>query len=180
MKKKYIAGIIGIALLPIIGFAQSQIVWSNAGIPLVDSSGDGIVWNSNWLIELYETSGTATINWGSDAYTGISAGFNGTGVDGYAAFIWNNPGDQGVLTGDYIYSVIWNNSVKASATEYLIVDGPDGAPTGTLVPATNPPWSYDPGYNIATDWVSVAVPEPSTYAMILVGLGLLAYRRRRA
>jgi len=83
----------------------------------------------------------------------------------------------GLTSGINIFTVIFNASTIGAATSYAVVDD---APFAVTVGAPPPPsLLYDAGGIISADWVTIAVPEPSTYAMILCGIGLLAFRRYR-
>ena len=147
---------------------------------ILNSSGAQVQTTDNWLVQMYST-----------VLGNVSTLADGTllpGVTTSAAFGAN--GQFGDFSRDYgadatsgltVFSVIFNASTIGGATEYAIIDGVIGTRTpfmvGTYDNLSANTTEYNTGGTVAGDWV--AIPEPSTYAMILCGAGLLAYRRFR-
>ena len=92
-----------------------------------------------------------------------------------------DPSGVSIAGGDEVYTVIFNASTFGAATMYCILE--DGLTATTLPGSFDPPAAYDPtssdGGNVAGDWVSIAVPEPSVLAFLGIGGVLVAVRRMR-
>lgn len=101
-----------------------------------------------------------TVTWNGIPAIPLGSGAWGAGFsDGVANFVWN---DVGLVTIDYHATVPLEDPSNFGGTQYALhLEGYFFTPEGTVIPSP--------------------VPEVSTYAMMLAGLGLvgLAMRRRR-
>ncbi|MFT7775550.1 trypsin-like serine protease [Roseateles sp.] len=119
-------------------------------------------------------------NWTSDAGWGADEALIAGGDSGGGDFVWN--GTEWILSG--VHSWGWNNPCASVSSGGLGLSGCTGL-------NSNPSSYGDLSGSTATfshvEWINsivnpAAVPEPESYALMLVGLGLVAgvVRRRRA
>ena len=150
----------------------------------------GVGAQDGWFVALFD--GATTFNY-ADAkagtltawYTGTATA-SGTIVKATAAGL-NNPEGNAFQPGDSIsmYAVIFKGDSIASATEYLVSDVVTGS-----VKANGANFSVSFGsltstattnaFRNSTFTPTSGVPEPTSGLLMLVGLGALALRRRRA
>lgn len=164
-------------------YSANTLTWYRDDGTVLNTSGNPLPTSSAYTIMLFETAS-------SGASTSI--GFNpatqtgGAGETLLASYVWNTwpsvigagafysdlaGGNIGnVLTGDHIYTVIVNGSV-GSSTQYSILDGLSPT-TVTLDGASN----FD--YNVPGNNTWQPVPEPSTVALMVAGLAVVAFGRR--
>ncbi|MFL9709211.1 FxDxF family PEP-CTERM protein [Methylobacillus sp. Pita1] len=121
----------------------------------------------------FETEGA--LNTFGDFEIGNDAGeinkltFIGYAVDGNSDNFGNLPGVVGDGVADGIVS---SSFLLGSGTYTLIVGGADHA-------SQNDPLSLAYNYGLSTTLSVAAVPEPSTYAMLALGLGVMGFAARR-
>ena len=145
---------------------------------------------AGWLVALYDDSTTfdyakaksgELVAW----YTDTAATYGPAGAVKAGTTGNNNPSGAAFDKGDSIsvYAVVFNAANIADATQVLISD----TVTGTCNPSTGANFSVAFGsLNVTTaankflssTWQPV--PEPTSGLLMLVGLGALALRRRRA
>jgi hypothetical protein len=150
-------------------------------------SGDlGVSYTAGWLVELIEdvakdgvTVGTMyddhTMT-GGDSF--ISTPITTTLVNNKAGTFWGtsfgSPGASLEL-GDNIYTVIYNASTFAAATQYQVVDA-----SPYVLPASDVNATYSQGNPPAGTWAPIVpVPEPGTIMLFALGLVTLVARRKR-
>ena len=144
--------------------------------------------NGNY-IALFD--GTTTFDYAKAKDGTLAAWYTGTATEtGTAGMVkaggsgLNNPSGDAFAPGDTIsmYMVVFNSDSIASATQYLVSDVATGS-----VKANGANFTVSFGSLAATTtsnkflgatWQSV--PEPTSGLLMLVGLGALALRRRRA
>lgn len=106
---------------------------------------------------------------GNDAGEISKLTFIGYAVDGTSDNVGNLPG----VVGDGVADGIVSSSFLLGAGTYtLIVGGADYA-------SQNDPLSLAYNYGLSTTLSVAAVPEPSTYAMLALGLGVMGFAARR-
>lgn len=114
------------------------------------------------------TGGTFANNYASkaifDGTTGTSGNITKTGLGSYG-------------TGDSVsaFTVVFDAGSYADASHYAIVDGK----TASFTSATGAKTLAFTNYSTSAQWADIA-PEPTSGLMILLGMGVLALRRRRA
>jgi hypothetical protein len=177
--KWLVCGMIMMALYftPISVFAISLITWSYNGslatpIPSV---------TSGWLVQMYNDVSKDTflssisafnssgIPQGTSVSDDVSLGASfQTTVNG--SYTWStNPGNT--IVGMRVYTVLFNSSSVASATQAWITDT-----TPTTITAG---MTYTANATVSTvGYGPLSVPEPSSLALIGVGLAAIALRRR--
>lgn len=77
------------------------------------------------------------------------------------------------------YMIVFNASSIASATHYFVSDKVTETIDGSLDTVINF-GAQDTKSSSAAGWTSMAAPEPTSGLMLLLGMGVLALRRRRA
>jgi len=146
-------------------------------------SWNGVI-SAGWLVQLYRDVGgdglgsLSMANDGSGTITGdtLLASWTQPTVVGKAGRIGFSvtAQDGSSIAGFNVYTVIFNNAAIASATQYVVMDSATHA-----LPA-----SGTDTYSMASPangWTNIgAVPEPSSLALIGVGLAAIALRRRFA
>ena len=197
MKSKLSIFFVVFVLICNYGYSASVINWQGSGIRDTDNS--SLISGSpseNYYIMLVQAANGTTIGFNSGT---LSAGSGETllltanwsdvyDYDGALSYTFqqgvNNPGAgagiASVSGSSYLYTVILNASTPGvGVTKYTVLEG--STPTGA---GANFVYNNDlqngvytaPGNNT---WQSVAVPEPSTIGLLLVGAGLVAFRRMR-
>ena len=168
--------------------ATSSLVWGTDGAFLgsgpdlfgTDLSPLNATTGVGYVLKLYVYTGSgspvADANPVSDAFI-TSATFIGNGDESSAIFLKqvDDVGPAGYnLSTKKIYTAIWD----PSGTMYHILPNKKDIPT--LDGSGTDPVSidYNAGIQAATAY-TVAVPEPSTIGLLLVGAGLVAFRRMR-
>ncbi|MEI6169177.1 MAG: PEP-CTERM sorting domain-containing protein [bacterium] len=172
---------LAIYFTPISAFAIAQISWSYNGslatpIPSV---------TSGWLVEMYRDVGGNTVLGSitsfnsSDIPQGASANASDdvllgasfqTTVNG--SFNWSaTPANS--ISGARVYSVLFNNSVLTAATQAWIIDT-----TPTTIGAGPFTYTANATINSIGSGPLTVVPEPSSLALVGVGLAAIALRRR--
>ena len=73
------------------------------------------------------------------------------------------------------YFVVFNNADATKATEYAMVSAPNKAYSGMAGKFT-----ASGTFSSTTPWQTVAIPEPTSGLLMLLGVAGLALRRRRA
>ena len=149
---------------------------ANAGlISWIYGADLGVSYTAGWSVRLYEDvnqdgfGGGFTIG-ADDVYSSIET-FLASGKSGVNwGDSFNSPGGSLALS-DHVYTVIFNDAVVASATQYIIVDA-----ATFVLPGTDVDSSYIPA-SVNGSWQ--AVPEPSTMALLGIGLATTAFVRKR-
>jgi hypothetical protein len=105
-----------------------------------------------------------------NAYAGSLA--NNTKAAGFQLALWEVWHDDGNLATGIVRSVGGSNAAMVAEANSLL-GSMAGWSTGTSYELTR--------YSSASyqDFVTAAVPEPETYALLLAGLGMLGFARRR-
>jgi len=172
--KSTFSRMVGVALTMWLGFAAGT---ANASLVTFDSPG----WD-------FSTPGVASATWGvagldsSTTYTdwiqfSLPSGSNGSGA---AATIAVKATGFGVIDRFELWQTdsSWNHTS-------LLASGLTGLPSssllfsGGIVPGFYSLETDLHGANSYSGSIVTAVPEPETYAMLLVGLGLLGFAARR-
>jgi len=148
--------------------------------------------SSDAVIDL-NTSVALQSTYGNDQFIGaVTVGLGGRYAT--AATVWGAAGaGAGSYVGMYTYMVLVNQAFTAGVTPGSIAGGTFygissiGQIAGVnttlgefdVVPAPSPQQFTDNDGHIQTSNANVAVPEPSTVALMLAGLGIVAMRMRR-
>ena len=175
INKIMLVAITAIALSVGTSYGSAAINWETPGVflgnsnpDIVDQFGTPIPTSSTWLVQLLRTSDNTVI-----AQNGATA--------------WSDPGNAGqfyqqvnladtTYDNTAVYTKIWNASTVLAATYFVNT----GATTLTWAdggPASPPAQvDYVFGPVVAAQWV--AVPEPSTFALLAAGLAVIGLRRK--
>ncbi|MEI6516696.1 MAG: PEP-CTERM sorting domain-containing protein [bacterium] len=144
-----------------------QLLWSSADPVAVNA-----VWGSpNYLAAgEYQLYGGAVGSWANFA----------TDLDGNVTYANTAVGGQ-TITAGYLYVRIFESSTILDSTKYY--QSTAIAPTlptyDSLNPSTTINYDCTSGNLVTPSTAMVAVPEPSTIGLLLVGAGLVAFRRFR-
>ena len=175
---------LAIYFTPISAFAISQISWSynySLSFPIPSAT-------AGWLVEMYrDVSGDTVLSsitsfdssdkpLGASAYTSddvmLGAPFETTVNPGFKNF---SATPANTSAGDRVYTVLFNSSSLASATQAWIIDTtPTTLASGSVTYTANAVQNTV-GYGSFT---VASVPEPSSLALVGVGLAAIALRRR--
>jgi len=143
---------------------------------------------SGWLVQMYRDVSLNTVLSAITGFsnTGVETGgntsddlllgsFTTTITKPKSAYNWAIVGmDASAIAGANVYTVVFNSATIAGATQAVVIDS-----TTFSLPASGAT-SYAQG-SVANSYVPVgAVPEPSSVALIGVGLAAIALRRRFA
>lgn len=176
--------------------AASFVTWHNDNAIVDKDNTTALPTTAQYLVMLIETAsaGSSTIGFNPITQT------PGAGETLVWSFVWGNPdtgvtgvydngffsadlqnpapagavGVGGILNGDTVYTVIIDSATSGTASNYTIIDG--ALPTAITVPDNGIADYALPGNNT---WQAIAVPEPSSIALLAVGLGLAAFRMRK-
>lgn len=174
------------ALLVSVGVANADSInWFNTLAPLLDASGNNVGGESGWVINMY-VSTDATIEFVNGAPTdddvilasvfSVMSSAGHSGVDGFFSNTFDPTVTGGPVDGANVYSVIFNATNIAQATQYAVIDGAVSVVQDSTPPGP-PAWNYETGGTVAGDWQPIVIPEPAS--MALVGLGIVAAGLRR-
>jgi hypothetical protein len=181
MKTKWI---ITLAVLACLSFnaAAGTITWASADL--------GAGYTSGWLVALYEdvsqdgwdaTSISSTgLTDSDDAYLGVTTLLDvGKGGSTWGT-TFSAPGGDLAL-GDYVYSVLFNDTTIAVATQYKVTTMTDGLfAGGGNAWFTLPASDIDAQYNTTAMGTWQAVPEPATFMLFGIGaIGAWMIRRNK-
>jgi hypothetical protein len=176
---------------------SSPIKWWN-GASLVNLPAGCLVqliWSADSSIETaYDTLIPSTGGqYGGGDYVLLSkpttsiGGFTDTQMDGTASYQDVNVGGANILSG-YVYVMVFGSATPSLGTYYGVsslafpLNNVDGSPPGSpnvLNVSPSPGLIIGPVSQGGQGYQVVAVPEPSTVGLLLVGVGLMAARRFR-
>jgi hypothetical protein len=153
--------------------------------------------NTNYTFELHLASNFGSLFGNANAFVGKVL-FNTNGADPVSRSVALAPGSWGVSTISYSSSAAHPGSVDFDFSETLgggasnrLVSGETvrwttsfAQPTGFIAPqfalhVQSIGLSGDSGWYVPSGGSAMPVPEPESYALMLAGLGLLAFMRRR-
>ncbi|MEM7391147.1 MAG: PEP-CTERM sorting domain-containing protein [Verrucomicrobiota bacterium] len=93
------------------------------------------------------------------------------------------PYDYSLIAGRQVYTVIYNTTDTnlLGATSFAIADNvPFNMPMQSIPPTPElPTVLYSFGTVSDFDWIQQAIPEPSTFTMLIAGMGFVMAMRRR-
>lgn len=166
------------------GVATATPIWW-MGSSMVGPSGEALN-TSTWTIWMYESASSTTLPalinpdgstsqgdaWKSTVLTHAST------ASSFFSTVYDNSA-IGLSGSDYAFSVIFNTTTYgevSTATKYAVIDN---APFDVPTPgAQDPYFIYNAGGTTQSDWKTL-VPEPTTMALLGVGILTLAARRRK-
>ena len=177
MKKILIVAVA--AMLGLVANAASVNWQSNA----IQSSPDTAV-AAGWLVQIYTSDVSYTYDAALDG--SIAAWTSGSTVAAGSTFRATGKVTDGQANGTTVsyYAVIYDASTVAGAKNYIVSDlvsvvanaaGSDASLSFGAMTGTNASNKF-----LNSSWQAVAVPEPTSGLLMLVGLAGLALRRRRA
>lgn len=160
-----------------VGFGQGQFNFNNYNVPLgitalvTDSAGAGLDGGAGWVGQMYGTVDGALTAVGSPV--AFSTGTRAGRINGGAVAV----AGIGAATVD-MQMRAWNGAEYATYEEAEAAFGAVGM--SNVIPVTLGVAPATPGDLTGLEAFSVAVvPEPSTLALGLLGIGALLIRRRR-
>ena len=174
--KKIIIGVCAVVLS--IAAQAATVNWSANAI---QSSPDNAV-AAGWLVQIY----TSDVVFSYDAANAgtITTWASGSTVAAGTTFRATGAGSQADGTTATYYAVVYDAATVAGAKNYIVSDvmtvatAASGATANLGFGAMSGTTSANKFLN--SSWQAVAVPEPTSGLLMLVGLAGLALRRRRA
>ena len=174
MKKILMMTVVGLA--SIIASAAT-VNWSASGISVAPENTD----RATYMAYLFDTSAgydtvTAAISNGDMSV--LSSALGSKAVLGSGSIMGAKATSESYAQGDYVtaFAIVLNASSPADATYYLAI----AEKTSAAAVSSAGTVTVGFGGQASATWSAVAVPEPTSGLLMLVGLAGLALRRRRA
>lgn len=194
--RKLIATLV-VGALPLMVFGQATVTWFTS-TPMLDYQTNAVQSSfadplSGCLVQLIRTVGTSKVSpvtsgdgvSGTDVLVAWTYCSNGSTPGTFAEF-QNLGGANPLSSSSNMYVRVWDRPTSGSGAlpavrtiagfgdGWMYVDGTVHTPTGA-----DPDFFYDLGtINGSSAWTFLAIPEPTSMALGLLGLGVIVIRRR--
>ena len=174
---------IAVAVLSISIVNAASVTWTLSGVQASDGSG-----NANGYLAMVFDAATsqeavisAILSNDASALGALANDWSQTTTSTSAGFM-RSAGNGNYAAGDSFgaYLVIFDASSVADAENYFITQTKTGTIAANGANATLAFGTYANQVSAGSSWQAVAVPEPTSGLLMLVGLAGLALRRRRA